>query len=429
MPAIMVVPKRKCLKSQQETIEQEPLLPADSLVITPKLIDDLANGIYAKVLAAATQSGYLLLDETINGTYAKVKATSLSEAGLILLDQVVDGTTYKRVKSVAINADGMVILDQTVQGTYGLILSTDISAGHIKLDTVVAGTYGLVKSTDISSGHILLSTVIQSSSYRTVADGDKSYWNGKPDDMDDIANGSTYGKVRTTEISSGYLKLTSNTVKSGKWYDESGVEIDATAGINILGTHITFKSPNGSSAGWILGDTDIHLAIQAEYSLLLEFVDEMVISSSHPTRPDFANQMYLGTSSYYLNRVYANTYYGKNTTIQSFQQHDDIEMLRAIKSKNEYLDVETFPSGLLERDEEMEAERQRIIGLIDAMEQNLEIPIGTVKARKQAAEMEMQDGLAFKGINVMNWQSLLMGAILQLADKVDKIEKKIGGKK
>lgn len=54
--------------------------------------------------------------------------------------------------------------------------------------------------------------------------------------LDNIGNGSTYGKVRLTQIDAGNLKLTSSTVKSGEWYDVSGVEIDANHGINIYGT-------------------------------------------------------------------------------------------------------------------------------------------------------------------------------------------------
>jgi len=110
-----------------------------------------------------------------------------------------------------------VILDQVVVGTYGLVKSTDISAGHIKLDTVVEGTYGLVKSTDITSGHIKLSTCYG--------------------DLDDIDNGSTYSKLKTTDIDAGHIKLSSYTQVSGEWYDHAGVEIDASHGINIYGTN------------------------------------------------------------------------------------------------------------------------------------------------------------------------------------------------
>jgi hypothetical protein len=90
--------------------------------------------------------------------------------------------------------------------------------GYNDLDDVGDGsTYGRILSTDISAGHILLSA----------AQGN----------LDDIADGVTNGKVLLTDLSSGHLKLTSNTVKDGEWYDESGVEIDASNGINIYGTN------------------------------------------------------------------------------------------------------------------------------------------------------------------------------------------------
>lgn len=145
------------------------------------------------------------------------------------LDELPDGTTYQRVKSAALTAEGLVILDQVIVGTYGLVKSTDISAGHIKLSTcsgdlddIADGYYGKVRSSDISAGHILLSE----------CSGDLA---DIPGDLDDIGDGSTYGKIKATELSSGYIKLTSETIKDGEWYNEAGVEIDADNGINIYG--------------------------------------------------------------------------------------------------------------------------------------------------------------------------------------------------
>jgi hypothetical protein len=56
-------------------------------------------------------------------------------------------------------------------------------------------------------------------------------------DLDDIDDGTTYEKIRATDLSGGHIKLTSATVVDGEWYDESGVEIDASSGINIYGTN------------------------------------------------------------------------------------------------------------------------------------------------------------------------------------------------
>ncbi len=48
--------------------------------------------------------------------------------------------------------------------------------------------------------------------------------------------------IRSTQISSGWLKLTSDSVFDGKWYQESGVIIDASAGISIYGTDMAFAT-------------------------------------------------------------------------------------------------------------------------------------------------------------------------------------------
>ena len=111
-------------------------------------------------------------------------------------------------------------------------------AGDADLDDIPDGlTYAKILKTDISAGHIILSSVVQSSSYRTVTDTEKGIWTGKPDDMDEIPDGTTYVRVLATDIQAGHIKLTSNTAVDGEWYDESGVEIDATHGINIYGVN------------------------------------------------------------------------------------------------------------------------------------------------------------------------------------------------
>ena len=198
-------------------------------------LDNLPDGeVYARVKSLHLDAGQLKLDENVWYKAGYDPSTKWTGSDL---DDLPDGTTYHRVLSAALTAGGLILLDQVTVGTYGLVLATDISAGRIKLDNVVTGTYGLVKSTDISAGHIILSTVEQSSSYRTVTDAQKTDWTNKPEDMDDIDNGTTYQKILATDISSGHIKLTSAAVISGEWYDESGVEIDAAHGINIYGTN------------------------------------------------------------------------------------------------------------------------------------------------------------------------------------------------
>ena len=181
-------------------------------------LDDISNGTYGKVLVTNITAGKIVLaectgsiDNIENGVdYGKVLLTDISAGHILLstcsgnLDDIDAGTTYDRVlKSslqggVALLSQAIGDLDDISNGTYGKVLTTDISSGHIllttcegglsditgDLDDIANGTlYGKIDITDISSGHITLTSCVG--------------------DLDDIANGSTYGKIALTSISAG----------------------------------------------------------------------------------------------------------------------------------------------------------------------------------------------------------------------------------
>ena len=106
---------------------------------------------------------------------------------------------------------------------------------------------------------------------------------------------------------------------------------------------------------------------------------------SEIVKPPSANTGSCGEAGAYWASVYANTYYGKNTTIQSFQHEDDIALLKSIKEKKEgnkvYFDVSHI--------EKIKAEN----GLIN--------------------------------LNALN--GFLIGVLKQLIEKVEKLEAKING--
>lgn len=212
------------------------------------------------------------------------------------LDDLGDGITYKRILSAALTAGGLVLLDQVVVGTYGLVKSTDISAGHILLSSVeqdiepwAAGIEDALAAAadaqETADGKIL-------SFYQTTApysgmslgdlwfdtnDNNKVYrYNGSSwvsvKDLEiaeaiDAAAGAQAtadGKVVTfyqssTPTAEGVGDLWVDTGDNnnlyrwtgsswvrfthvGEWYDESGVEIDANHGINIYGTDMAFTT-------------------------------------------------------------------------------------------------------------------------------------------------------------------------------------------
>jgi hypothetical protein len=181
-------------------------------------LDNLPDGeVYARVKTLHLDAGLIKLDENILYKAGYDPSTKWTGSDL---DDLPDGVVYRRAKSAALTAGGLVILDQVVVGTYGLVLTADISAGHIKL-----------------------SSVEQSSGYQTVTSTQKTTWNAKPDTMDEIGEGSTYQRVKTTEIDTGRIKLTVANYYSGKfdgkWYldgsSSAGVSIAAGVGINIWG--------------------------------------------------------------------------------------------------------------------------------------------------------------------------------------------------
>jgi hypothetical protein len=155
-------------------------------------------------------AGTLDIKGKITITASSSGIANLTDAGDLAtaddLDDVDDGTTYSRVLTTSISA--------------GKILLSEVTGD---LDDVDDGTtYSRVLTTSISAGKILLSEVTG--------------------DLDDVDDGSSYGKLLLTDISAGHIQLTSNTVVSGEWYDESGVEIDAAHGINIYGTNNAFTT-------------------------------------------------------------------------------------------------------------------------------------------------------------------------------------------
>ena len=136
------------------------------------LIGDANRGGYVKwddSAATLNVKGTILMQSGSTGI------TNFSDAGAIVtadnLDGIPNGSTYGRTQLAALNASGLVLLDQTITGTYGLVLSTDISAGHILLSETIG-------------------------------------------DMDDVGDGSTYGRVRQTILGAGYIQVGSGTKDS-----------------------------------------------------------------------------------------------------------------------------------------------------------------------------------------------------------------------
>ncbi len=323
-------------------------------------LDNLPDGeVYARVKTLHLDAGQVKLDENI--LYKAGYNPTEKMPGDADLDNIPDGAVYQRAKSAALTADGLVILDQVIVGTYGLVKSayisagrilleacegdiddidegsiygkvkrTSISAGKILLDEVVEDTYGLVKSTDISAGHIVLSEC--------------------RGDLDDIDEGSIYGRVRKTDISAGHIKLYID-----QNLDEQGVEIisDLLKKIRISADGITITGTESLCFKWSTKRSYIYQSPGGNLCLspygAIHLLGEVWMQDHYP----FVHEYYdCGASDGAWKQVVGEFVYSSDGAIHSYQKHDDIALLKAIKpkwvAKGKYkIDGKTLPQDMV----------------------------------------------------------------------------------
>jgi hypothetical protein len=112
--------------------------------------------------------------------------------------------------------------------------------------------------------------------------------------MDDIDDGTTYKKVLATEISGGYIVLTSSTVKDGEWYNETGVIIDAEHGIGLYGGQISLRTYDTYEHAAAWGSTGLQIYIGTDGKLYAANGDTY-IDQYGLTTDDFLRLVYGGT--------------------------------------------------------------------------------------------------------------------------------------
>jgi len=180
-----------------------------------------------------------------------------------------------------------------------------------------SGNYGYLGGSDYG--------VYGSSSSGTGVRGDSPSGNG-------VAGASTSGTGVYGQSSSGYgIHGTSDTGWAG--YFSGKVKADK-ASIATPSTPADLSLPVGGTIG-IASDSANYLYFWTKNIAGGTIVD-------HIFAPYDSNHGYLGNSVKYWMSTYAGTYYGKNTTIQSFDIYDDLAVASAIKvNKHTIIDRET----------------------------------------------------------------------------------------
>jgi hypothetical protein len=150
--------------------------------------------------------------------------------GALNLDQLPDGTNFRRVQAAALTSDGLVISDKIQIGdVYGMVKKTSLTSDGLVILSKVQGTlddvkdgsqYGKVKITDIRDGHIFIGTqTIFDTNYNPTtkipigeAAQDINYSGG----LDAINDGANYKKTTYQQaVGGGYAY--SYIRADGKW--------------------------------------------------------------------------------------------------------------------------------------------------------------------------------------------------------------------
>jgi hypothetical protein len=172
------------------------------------------------------------------------------------------GTLDQNDMQIGRQADNYLLWDEsagTLEMKGSITLTNTIASGDISDVEAFDGSAASIS--DVASGADVTADNPQGSDWLT-----------------DVSDG-TYAMVLSTEISSGHIKLTSDLVADGEWYDYSGVEIDAVNGINIYGTDAAFTT-RATKGGTIQCKVDSDGAIVAGAGAIKLNATRQTITSS-----------------------------------------------------------------------------------------------------------------------------------------------------
>lgn len=225
-------------------------------------LDSLPDGeVYARVKSLHLDAGGIKIDENIIYSSGYDPTTKLPTG--TTLDGIAEGTTYKRVKSAAVNASGLILLDQVVAGTYGLLLATDISAGHIKLTsgTAVDGTWYNTAGVKIDStnGITIYGSATAFRTRATENGTDQCYM----DSSGAICAGAGAVKLSSTGIvitGDGYMKIEDGSIVFFNGVSLIGSLMNSGVNVALNSIGLTFI---GGGAITINGDEDGDINIEA----------------------------------------------------------------------------------------------------------------------------------------------------------------------
>jgi hypothetical protein len=340
-----------------------------------------------------------------------IDADNITLGGVVQVTDDIKSSNYSAgVSGWVIDGGGSAELNNvTVRGNIQAQAGSSISAGYLTGGTItgktiiISGATGILKSSNYSAG---------SAGWQIEGDGDAEFNDVK-----------VRGTIYTSSIASGNTLTVTGTLSAG-----GGNVIIDSSHLKVIGNKLDFYD-GAALAGRIYGDSDgfrIYSPARAVGKAEIVFAPQHDPGNYSYIAPDEANNYYLGISSYYWRRVYSGRYFSKVEYWDTFDEHDDIKLLKDIKRDADgYLDLNTFPQGIVETDEDLQHELDDMVAKCELLKRRYDLPLAQVNAQIHERMTTATKSLSIRGIDVGAWQSFLMGTIKQLVDKVDSLEARI----
>jgi hypothetical protein len=263
------------------------------------------------------------------------------------------------------------------------------------------------------------------------------------DTLDHLDDGATYAKLRSTNISAGNILLSSLVeVKTGTnstWYDVGYISIDSDVGLTIGGQDLIFAY--GTQKHYIY-PSNYELDIMSSSGCDIRFLNGPVkLSCDLDPKSDDAYD--LGYSSCRFGAVFCHDLYVSN---DPWDGVDDLELVRGIRAdgkEGRSYDRSTIPPMLKashRKEEKLRRRAEQMDRDADELRSILDVAIARETRPEKRAELETRRGEVGtdrqerlrryaesldddRCISLGDSIGLLFGAVRQLADKVEVLER------
>jgi hypothetical protein len=265
------------------------------------------------------------------------------------------------------------------------------------------------------------------------------------DTLDHLGDGSTYAKLRSTNISAGNILLSSAVqVKTGtnsKWYDVGYIAIDSDVGLTIGGQDLIFAY--GTQKHYIY-PSSYELDIMSASGCDIRFLNGPVKLSCHMD-PKTDDSYDLGYSSRRFGAVFCHDLFVSN---EPWDGVDDLALVRAIRADakdGRAYDRTSIPS-ILKASHRKDEKLQRRVEQIDRDDAEIRAILDDAIAREKRPEKRAELQVARdevgkdrqeridryaesldddRCISLGNGIGLLFGAVRQLAEQVEALERRM----